>query len=1087
MISEDENKQLHRLSAKWRLFLFFRHSFVWVLAGLVVLWLSSFFLVGSIAEQKIGELCGGAAYVQSGRLTLSGGIRLKGVMIASDKALLADDPILQVDVLDIKMNPWRVLRGDFVVRSMHLEDFLLAADYDDESDRWNFQQLAFQRSSQSQSRIPFVTVRNGALRVQQISPDQTKSITAVGLNGHIAAQTGERAYTFTLEADGRYGFGDSTLKGTLNLGDDSQSGQLAMQGHIAMPEARVFDNSWNLENIQLECDFDKQQFRVSRCDFSMGQGQFHFSGGLDKTKQGHRGFNLDMSVQQFSLSQQHQANSIVYSPAVLKRMGPGLGGFFERYHPTGAGDIDLSVRGSFGDLRAADISGAVVCRDVSILPDQFPYPVDQMTGQIELAGNDLRLKELKGQHGDVELAIDGAILDMGANSQIDIRVTSPNMQLNDDLYKALDESIKKVWFSFMPQGRTQLDYRYQRSADGRRDTTLTLELKDTGLVYDQFPYPLENLTGTVIIEPDHVKFDNLVAHYDDQRKVTLNGQVLELRSKQPNFRIHVDAEQIPVDDELIQAMPVGPRGFFDKLEIDAAANIDVDIFRNETGKRLLDFIAKIQIDGQRLVYDDFALPMTDVHLAADITHELVQLHRFKGTTDGGSVDMSGLIVPKGEDVTRPGLCLDLNLTQFDLNETFWTVVGADATEMLGDLRLQGRINANGHLTLNLSGPTFGANDLVIQFLENPILLKDQQFAKAQGQLHWVDDQILFEQYDLKDVFLESIPRELLSEAARSVYDSLVPRGMLAITVNDGFIEIGDEGFRKMDVIGNVNLEQVACGDDEDLHQFYGQADGQLSIDFKTGDCRALAKYDVDHFLWKEYLVKDLRGQFVYDPNTSHFESRDFTAQLYDGQVTGDLEVDLSDADKTNYQLNVELTGADVKQLLGAEHDQALKNIIGGLASGTLNLEGDFKQLAESRGTVTAQVKEMKLGNQSLMGRVLTAMKFRTPNEFMFREIQVEATVHGPVLTIGSARMVGDPLIFRGTGTLNLETKAIRMDLVAFDRFVGKEDTIIDMLARGIGKALWKIELRGDIDNPKIDAVFLSVLKSPLNMFKKKKD
>ena len=46
-----------------------------------------------------------------------------------------------------------------------------------------------------------------------------------------------------------------------------------------------------------------------------------------------------------------------------------------------------------------------------------------------------------------------------------------------------------------------------------------------------------------------------------------------------------------------------------------------------------------------------------------------------------------------------------------------------------------------------------------------------------------------------------------------------------------------------------------------------------------------------------------------------------------------------------------------------------------------------------------------------------------------------------------------------------------MDLVAFDRLLGTEDTILDLLARGIGSAVWKIEVRGALDNPKVDAVF----------------
>lgn len=1086
MISETEKMNLHRPSAMRKFFSFLRHSFLWVLGGVIVLWLSSFLFIASIAKEKIGDLCNGAVYVQSGRFKLFGGVQLKGVVIAKDTPSLADEPIFQADEIEVKFEPWQLLRGKFQVHSIFLKDFLLTADYNVENKQWNFQQLSSRRSSTDQSKIPLVTVRNGTVQVRRMIAGQVKPITTIGLNGQIAAKTGTREYSFRLEADDRFGFQGSLLEGLLKIGDDSEKGRLSMQGRIGMPNTTVFDNAWNLEDIRFECEFDKRQVALKRCDFSMGSGHINIRGAFRETSENHPELNLDVKLKRIKLSDHTEPDAVVYSEPILKLLDSGLRNFLTRYHPTGVGDVELSIQGQLDDFSATEVNGTIVCHDISILNETFPYQIDHLTGQIELSGRNLQLKKLAGRHGDVELMIDGHIQNMGPNAEIDLHMISPNMRFDKDLYRALNESVKKVWFSFSPSGRAGLDYHFQRFANGEKDTTLKLELKKAGLVYDQFPYPLENLTGTIIYEPDHVQFDNLMSHYDDDRKVTLNGQVLELRSKQPNFRIHVEAERIPVDDQLVDAMPVGQRTFFDRLEIDALADMDVDIFRNETGKRLLDFIAKIQIDGKRLVYDGFPLPMTDVHLAADITHESVQLHRFEGMTDGGKVEMSGRFMPTGADTDRPNICLDLDLKQFDLNEAFWEVVEPDADRILRTLRMQGRVNVSGHLAINLTEASCATTDLVIQCSENPVLWAGETLAQATGQLHLVDDKVLFEQFSLLDISLESLPRDFFSDATRELYSTLSPSGKVGITLHDGFIQMGEGGLRTMDVTGGLDLQEFACGHKEAVQQLYGQLDAHLEADFKTGQCRVLAKYDIDHFLMRNYHVTDLQGQLVYDPNTAHFESKQFVANLFDGKVIGDFEVDLSIADKANYKLGLSLSEASVKELLAAEYEQSLENVMEGLASGTLSLEGDLKQLSESRGKVTVHVQNMKLGKQSLMGQILTAMKLRTPKEFVFNEIQAEAYVRGPELIIESARMAGDPLVFRGTGKLNLATQQIEMDLVAFDRFMGKEDTIIDRLARGIGSALWKIEVRGDFNNPKIETVYLSVLKQPLNIFRKKK-
>ena len=80
-------------------------------------------------------------------------------------------------------------------------------------------------------------------------------------------------------------------------------------------------------------------------------------------------------------------------------------------------------------------------------------------------------------------------------------------------------------------------------------------------------------------------------------------------------------------------------------------------------------------------------------------------------------------------------------------------------------------------------------------------------------------------------------------------------------------------------------------------------------------------------------------------------------------------------------------------------------------------------------------------------------------------------------------MIGTPLIFDGTGKVNLATNQIAIILNAWDRGTKDTQNILDILARGIGSALWKVEIHGDMDTPKVDAVYLSVLKQPLNIFK----
>lgn len=1065
-----------------RLFSFLKKSLPWLVGGLVILWAVGFFLLAPVAEGKISNLCGGAVYVKSGRFKGFGGVRLKGVVIAENADGLVNAPVFRFDEIDVMFDPWELLRGKLKVRSIRLSDFLFNATYD-RQERWNFSSLLSQRSDSVSEKIPLIEVCNGAMRISRIEENRPKAITTVSLNGQVAVQTGKREYSFSLITDGRFGFGGSELSGLLKLGRPGEKSSFAAEGKIQMPKTKVFENAWNLDDVRLELEFDRRQVLVKRCGFTMGDGDVDIRGMVRNDDQDQQELNLDVSLRNLRLSDHYEKNTIVYSEPVLELLDPGLRRFLNGYHPIGMGDLKLSIQGHLEDLSATVANGLIVCRDISVRDEDFPYLLEKMQGRIVLSGRNLELNQLRASHGDVNLQIDGSIQNMGPGAEIDLRTTSPNMLFDADLYQALNDSVKKVWFSFTPSGETEVDYHFQRFANGKKDFMLTLELTKAGLVYEHFPYPLENLTGTVVITSDNVQIKELVSHYGDERKITLDAQVFELGS-QPEFQVHVQAKQIPVDDLLVNAMP-SQQDFFDKLDIDAIANIEVDVFPKVVGNRLWDYTAKVQVDGRRFVYSDFPIPMEDIHLTADVTHDVVDLHRFNGMTSGGQVVMSGKLTPKGVRTDQPGLCLELGLEHFDFNELFWNAAGQDAERILGKLRMQGRMNVSGQMAMNFPADSCSRTDLVIQCSDNPVSWGEIPLGQAFGQLHLKDDILYFEEFSLKGIQLESIPEELLEGRLKGVYSGIQPKGEVHFRIAEGKVQMGEIGPDRIDIEGGVGLKNVAAGHENFINGLVGDVDAHLEFNRAKKTWQALASCDINHLNYRQWLISNFRGDFAYDPNTKHFEGTDIIADLYDGRIIGDIEVDLSGEDKIGYRLGFSLNDVDLPQLLAADGKDTLDRVKQGRAFGALNLEGDLKSPSQSRGKVTAHVVNMKLGKQSIMGKILTAMQFRQPDEYVFSEFKAEAFIRQSQLIIEDIRMVGKPLVFRGKGKLDLKQKQIEIDLVAFDRLLGTEDTILDLLARGIGSAVWKVEVRGDMNNPKVDAVFLSVLKQPLELFKKK--
>jgi hypothetical protein len=204
----------------------------------------------------------------------------------------------------------------------------------------------------------------------------------------------------------------------------------------------------------------------------------------------------------------------------------------------------------------------------------------------------------------------------------------------------------------------------------------------------------------------------------------------------------------------------------------------------------------------------------------------------------------------------------------------------------------------------------------------------------------------------------------------------------------------------------------------------------------------------------------------------------------DDQITGNMVVSLASQAQAGYELELNYQKVDLLQLIAAARQLTQEESIKGTAAGRLVLVGKFDDLAQPRGKFRARILDMKMGQQSLLGKVLTAVQLKRPENFVFSEIELAADVRASELIFDRVRMVGNPLVFHGKGTVDLKSRQITMELASWDRVLRGEDTVLDMLVRGIGSALWKVEIHGDLDAPQVDAVFLSVLKQPLSVFRK---
>ena len=1048
--------------------------------GVAVYLASGFFLPAVVRRELSGQFEGAAVSIQGARLS-GAGVLIKGLAIAEQESSLADSPIFFAERVWVQFAPGALLGGRRVVRAAVVRDAVLTADYE-KGRGWAVSRLGLRRGEGALSRLPLVRIERGALRVRRIEGGQVRPIATVGLDGQIVALGGAGAYGFSLRADDRLALTGSRVDGTLQMGGAGEKSVLTLTGALRMPKAGILGNVWTVDDVGLECAFDAQAVQIRRLGFQMGDGRAAVSGKVGFGAEA--GFDVQTQLEGFVLSAVSMPNAVVYSEPVMEMLAPWATDFLRRYRPQGLGDVQLRLQGRWNALGATEITGQVVCRDISVTDTQFPYRLDQMRGAIGFTGRSLTLNRLACRHGDSEFVIDGGVEHFGRSSSIAMRVVSERIRFDEDLYRALGPAAKRMWFAFMPSGTGAIDQTYSR-VEGKQTRRLVVELIDAGAVYAHFPYPLEHLTGRLTIEPDAVTLQNIAAHYQDARKVQLDGGVSLSDDGPPGFAVHVRAEQIPVDAALIGAMPKQQRDLFKRLELEATATVDMEIFPDATGQRPMDFTAHLAATGRRLMYSGFAVPLEDVRIVAEVTPEAVELKELTGRRGQGRLSLSGRIVGMADADGGPGVCLDVKADGFELDEAFWAAAGSAIKPLPPAIRLAGPVTAKGRWSRNMPAGQCDGVDMEVVCQDNPVLIEGRAAAYASGTLRVEPGRVRLDGFQLDQVELTERLAVAMPKRMQEAYRRLGVTGWVNAAVKTATLTLEEEGFGGMEMVGSLTLGGLKSETSDLVENLMGVVEGRFRLDGDEQVQEAEGDYQMAGFRVRGRTVDRLAGRLAYDPNTGVLASRGFTAELCDGTAAGTATVDIRRQESfLAYTLGLTFEGIEVGDIVAPqESSDEGDRVRQGKAEGLVDLQGRLGQAELNEGRMTLTVSKMRLGKQTLIGKALTAIQFRQPQDYVFDRMEVEAFLMGDEIVCDRIRTVGRPFVFHGDGRLNLKTQRIEMNLVAWGGSAA-EPSFLDSMLRGLGSAFWKIEIRGDMRQPEINTVSLPILQFPLELLKR---
>jgi hypothetical protein len=1013
----------------------FLRRFLGLLITAFCLWLV-FVLIGRalrhIAIGQIAELTNTKIKTKSVDFNFDGSVVIKKLVISPYQEQKYDDAILKAERVYARFGLGSLLLLRPKLKTISVEDFVFDAQYDLNIRRWNVAALKIRAPKGGTEKMPVVFLERGTLQYSKVSDGKPEVVAAVSLDAGLGpAEKSQDGCSFYITTEKSAGPGKSTLTGSW------QPGRFTITGGISSADIPAFEKLWTIEVLAAELKYKQDD-----------------------------SYSLNLKIEDLYGTEGIGGEKFAFERrAFLEKWSTftALQRFFNQYRPRGQVDIDLKASGNLDRLSKSVLKGKVYCKDVSICDRKFPYMIEHLTGEMDFTERSFEVKNLIGGHNDVKLVLNGWSKDLGPNWQYQIRITSDNMALDNDLYDALNTEQKEFWSVFSPGGVAAINYRLYRRSQTDKGRVLAVKLLNAEAAYRRFPYPLKNLTGELFFDQETIVVSDLVSRVNEH-KITFSGKVAQRNTDRPIYDVSIKADDIPLDSTLASALPAEQKRLYIDFDMTGLIDAEVKVFTPEQNARPLSFIADVSFKESSLTVPVFRnsnnkvespkvnqlpLAVSDISGKAVLTPGLIRIEKLTGLYCESFVTLTGRIWPGGE-AKKPGYCLSVGAVQVELNDDFIRVLPAAVEvpilqkgrktleSIVSELHPKGKINLIANL--NRRGrddcPDY---ELMVDCLGNSVNFKPFP-------------------YPLKDV----TGRLIITT------DSIILKDITATTVDD-IQERTNTSIVKLN--GEIALADNATG-----NGWFLPSAGNISL---TAESLKI----------KGKSLTELRADVDYDPDLQNWDIKNLIADCYGGRLAGKLELRRSAEAPPEYVLQVGFDNIDLKQFLSdtihnSEFEirgSKFKDYTRGRMSGSLSVRAAVGDKDWRMGRCRLAISDMQVGRLSPLVKLLQ-LKLTESEQFAFDRMLVDSYIENDRLFLKHVDLSGEDLAFTGSGWMDLQSKNV--DLILFARgrrLATAEPSVLQSLAEGLGGAVVRMEITGNVYEPHVETRALPVIKDSLQI------
>lgn len=763
------------------------------------------------------------------------------------------------------------------------------------------------------------------------------------------------------------------------------------------------------------------------------------------------------------------------------------------YDPRGLFDISFRVSHQGTDAEPYQFSGSFWPKGASGQCVWFPYPLDDIQGEVEFVSPHVLLKGITARHGEGTVRLKADIDRSTEWSKIDIDVQGDSIPLDKDLHAALSEEYRTVWDRFSPVGNARIDVKLHRPPGHDPahipdwESQVTADLKDVKMTFKDYPYPLDHVAGRLEFTNNRIDVRELLGKHGDAT-ISLKGYATT-GSAPRDGEFQLDARQMELDDALAKALPPEGRAAFRQFRPEGRADLAGTI-RLIPGDEALTYDLRAKLRDAAICYDQFPFRIENVHGEIHIRPDAVSVLEMTGRHGQTKVAVTGRVQ------RRPnGAVADLDFVALDLalDEGLYSALPPALKRAWDVLQPRGRMSARTSLhyvsedehvwqrhrtemDITNASACFRGFPVPLEDVSARVIVNDERVeivwlkgraANGTVELSGIIDLdgpgqrgvlvVKAEGFDVGKALLDALPKRISSALV-----SINPQGRFGLKLDPLIFEVDADGRTKWNFNGSMNLEDASCELGLSMKKLDGRLTGNLQVN-QESQVSVHVTAAVKRGTLGVWDLENAVATITKQADSEYVSITDAAAHAYEGQATGSAELRVR-PNHVDYQAQIVARDVQLGLFLQSISPESDSHAEGEIA-GNLILQGRTGPSGYREGAGEIFIRRAQVWKMPLIFALFQVVNL-TPDENVFHDGWLQFFLSRDVINFQTIELRGAALSFEGGGTMVLPDYELDVMLVAASSSPLRLPILTEIL-EGATSELMHIRMTGTVSKPTI--------------------